>query len=159
MRAGQVKTGHVRKGQVRKGQVKTGHVRTGKVRTGQVRTGQVWEGVMVGWGVPIWRPSVTGCQLPPLFLADPIKNPHPQINFTGQIFRENFPTPFQKKLRDVLQEREGTSLNYFNNFLTISNNFLGLSRSILLYLYFGPSWSILVHLGVSTFNSNYFGLS
>ena len=33
----------------------------------------------------------------------------------------------KENLRDVQQEREGTSLNYFKVFLTISNNFVGLS--------------------------------
>ena len=50
---------------------------------------------------------------------------------------------FSKNKRDVQQEREGTSLNYF----TISNNFLGLSCSISDYL--GLSQSILVHLGAT----------
>ena len=40
----------------------------------------------------------------------------------------------EEKLRDVLQEREGTSLNYSKVFLTLLNNFLGLSQSILLYI-------------------------
>ena len=48
----------------------------------------------------------------------------------------------RKKTRDLLQEREGTSLNYFNFFLTISNKFLGLSWSKSVYL--GISQSILV---------------
>ena len=38
--------------------------------------------------------------------------------------------PQIKKLRVVLQEREVTSLNYFEVFLTTSNNFVGLSCSI-----------------------------
>ena len=41
--------------------------------------------------------------------------------------------------------------------LTISNNFLGLSCSILVY--FGLSWFILVHLGASRSVSVYLGLS
>ena len=42
---------------------------------------------------------------------------------------------------------------------TISNNFLGLSRSILLFLYFGLSWSFWGHLGASRFIPVYLGLS
>ena len=38
------------------------------------------------------------------------------------------------KLRDIQQECKGTSLNYFKVFFYQSNNFLGLSRSIMLYL-------------------------
>ena len=40
----------------------------------------------------------------------------------------------RKKLRDVLQEREGTSLNYFEVFYNYIEPFLRPSRSILLYL-------------------------
>ena len=50
----------------------------------------------------------------------------------------------QKKLRDVQQEREGTSLNYFEVFF---NNIKQFFRSILLYL--GLSWSILDYLVLS----------
>ena len=58
------------------------------------------------------------------------------------------------KLRDVQQEREGTSLNYFKVFLNYIKQF---SQSILLYLdlsrsildYLGISWSISLHLGAS----------
>ena len=64
------------------------------------------------------------------------------------------PAPPPKKLRDVVQEREGASFNYF---LTILNNFLGLSPSILLYL--GLSRSILDYLGLSQCISVYFSLS
>ena len=62
-----------------------------------------------------------------------------------------------KKLRDVLQEREGTSLNYLEVFLTISNNFFGPSISILLYL--GLSWAIWEYLGLSHTISDNLGLS
>ena len=44
-------------------------------------------------------------------------------------------------------------------FLTISKNFLSLSQSILLYLYFGLSWSIFGHLGLSWSISIYLSLS
>ena len=48
-----------------------------------------------------------------------------------------------KKLRDVQQERESTSLNYFK---VIFNYIKQFSWSILVYL--GLSWSILLHLGL-----------
>ena len=59
-----------------------------------------------------------------------------------------------KKLQDVQQEREGTSLNYFK---VIFNYIKQFSWSIILYLvlsqfisvYLGLSWSISVHLGAS----------
>ena len=47
---------------------------------------------------------------------------------------------YHKKLRDVQQEREGTSLNYFK---VIFNYIKQFSWSILVYL--GASWSILVY--------------
>ena len=60
----------------------------------------------------------------------------------------------KKKLRDVLQEREGTSLNYFKLFPNyIEQN----SRSILLQL--GLLWTILVYLGASWSILFYLGLS
>ena len=69
---------------------------------------------------------------------------------------------FKKKLRDVLQERKGTSLNYFEVYYIEQ-----FSRSILLYLiysrslldYLGQSWCISVHLSVSQFISFYLSLS
>ena len=65
--------------------------------------------------------------------------------------------PPKKKLRDVLQEREGTSLNYIEQF----------SQSILLYLAlswfisvsFGLSLSLSVHLGASQCILVYLGMS
>ena len=69
----------------------------------------------------------------------------------------------REKLRDVLQERKGTSLNYFKVFFIYIEQF---SRSIFVYLglsrisvYFGLSWSIFVHLGLSRTISDYLGLS
>ena len=67
-----------------------------------------------------------------------------------------------KKLRHVLQEREDTSLNYLEVFLIISNNFFGLSLSILLYL--GLSRAIWDYLGLIPFGQygtfcDYQGLS
>ena len=63
-----------------------------------------------------------------------------------------------KKLRDVLQEREGASFNYF---LTILNNFFSKSCSISVYLlyFFGLSWSISVHIDISRCIFVYVGLS
>ena len=57
----------------------------------------------------------------------------------------------QEKLRDVLQEREGTSLNYFFNYIE------RYSWSILVYL--AQSWSILDYLGLSWCISVYLGLT
>ena len=55
----------------------------------------------------------------------------------------------QQKLRDVLQEREGKSLNYFEVFFSlywiIFLVYLVLSQ--LIWVYFGLSWLISVHLG------------
>ena len=70
----------------------------------------------------------------------------------------------EKKLRDVLQEREGTSLNYFK---VHSNYIEQFSQSILLYLalsrfisvYFGLSRSLLMHLNASQCNLVYLGIS
>ena len=62
-----------------------------------------------------------------------------------------------QNLRDVQQEREGTSFNYFKYFLTILNNFIGLPWSILVYL--GLFLTILVYLGASRCISVNFGLS
>ena len=59
-----------------------------------------------------------------------------------------------EKLRDVQQEREGTSLNYFNVFF---NYIKQLPRSIFLYL--GLSRSILDYLGLSRCSSVHLGLS
>ena len=56
----------------------------------------------------------------------------------------------KQKLRVVLQERDVTSFNYFEVFLTISNNFVGLSClpcSISDYL--GLFWNILVYISAS----------
>ena len=61
---------------------------------------------------------------------------------------------YLKKLRDVLQEREGTSLNYFKIFFYYIKQF---SLSIFLYLalspfisvYLGAPRSILVFLGLA----------
>ena len=65
-------------------------------------------------------------------------------------------TPYYvKKLRDVLQEREGTSWNYFK--VSISKKFLGLFWTILIYL--GESRSISVYIGLSWSISFYLGLS
>ena len=53
-------------------------------------------------------------------------------------------------------------MNYFEVFLTISNNFVGLScLSWFISVYFEISWSISisVHLGISIFNSVYHELS
>ena len=61
-----------------------------------------------------------------------------------------------KKLRDVLQEREGTSLNYLKVYFIYIEQ---ISRSILLYLYFWLSWSIAVHLSQFWSISVYLGLS
>ena len=67
-----------------------------------------------------------------------------------------------KKLRDVQQEREGTSLNYFKVFFNYIEQF---SQSILLYLSLSQSileylclsrW-ILVYLDISMFISVYLG--
>ena len=74
------------------------------------------------------------------------------------------PYHLRKKLRDVQQERKGKTISKY--FLTISNNFVGVSRSILLYLslsqsisvYLGPSWFILDYLGLSWTISDYLGL-
>ena len=64
-----------------------------------------------------------------------------------------------KKLRDVQQEREGTSLNYFKIFFNYIKQFywsillyLGLSSSI--FDYFGLSWFIFVYLHLSRTISN-----
>ena len=61
---------------------------------------------------------------------------------------------YLKKLRDILQEREGTSLNYFKIFFNyIENFFWSVSLYLALYqfvsIYFGLSWSISLHLGAS----------
>ena len=63
-------------------------------------------------------------------------------------------TYLKKKLRDVLQEREGASVNYFKlcfkyikQFYCSISLYLALSRFILVF--FGLSWSILVHISVS----------
>ena len=69
-----------------------------------------------------------------------------------------------KKLGDVLQEREGTSLNYFKEFFNYIKQF---SRSIFLYLCLsqsildslGLSRCILLRLGLSWSNSVYLSLS
>ena len=53
----------------------------------------------------------------------------------------------EKKLRDVLQEREGTSLKYFKIFFNWIEQIFGTSHSILLYL--GLSQFILDNLGLS----------
>ena len=68
-----------------------------------------------------------------------------------------------EKLRDVQQEREGTSLNYFKVFFNYIEQF---SRSILLYLtlscyisvYHGLFWTIFVFLGASQCISVYLDL-
>ena len=60
----------------------------------------------------------------------------------------------KEKLRDVLQEREVTSLNYFKEYFNYIDQFF---QCILPYLvlsqfisvYFGLSWSIFDHLGLS----------
>ena len=70
-----------------------------------------------------------------------------------------------KKLRDVLQEREGTSLNY-KLYQTIFSVYLGLIRSILDYLglsrcitvYLGLSRSILVYISLSWSILDYLGI-
>ena len=78
--------------------------------------------------------------------------------------------PLLKKLRVVLQEREVASLNYFEVFLTIANNFVDLSClscSFSVYLslfwnifvYFSVSWCILVHQRLSRSISGYLELS
>ena len=53
---------------------------------------------------------------------------------------------FQKKLRDVLQEREGTSLNYIKVLFNYIEQF---SRSILIFVYLCLFWTILVYLSAS----------
>ena len=67
-------------------------------------------------------------------------------------------------IQDILQEREGTSLNYFK----VNSNYIEqLSQSILFNLalfrfilvYLGSSCSILVHLALSRFISIYIGPS
>ena len=69
-----------------------------------------------------------------------------------------------EKLRDVLQEREGKSLNYFKVYFNYIEQFscsillyLGLSQSILDYL--GLSRCIFVHLSASRSISVYLRLS
>ena len=61
-----------------------------------------------------------------------------------------------KKLRDVLQEREGTSLNYFEEFSNYIEQFswsisVYLALSYLVAVYYGLSWSIPMLLSVSQF--------
>ena len=67
---------------------------------------------------------------------------------------------YKKKLRDIQQEREGTSLNYFKVYF---NYIEQLSRSLLLYLGFlCLSWSIstiLVYISASQSISGNLGLS
>ena len=69
-----------------------------------------------------------------------------------------------QKLRDVLQERESTIVNYFKvsfhyieHFSCSISVYLTLSRFILVYL--GLSQSIMVYLGLSQYISVYLGLS
>ena len=66
----------------------------------------------------------------------------------------------EKKLRDVQQEREGASSNYFKVFFNYIEQF---SWSILLYLSLSQSildsWSISVYLGLSWTISDYLWLS
>ena len=64
---------------------------------------------------------------------------------------------WKKKLRDVQQEREGTSLNYFKIFFNYIKQIFGPSHSIFLCL--GLSQSILDYLGLSQSISVYLGLS
>ena len=55
-----------------------------------------------------------------------------------------------KKLRVILQEHEVMSLNYFEVFLTISNNFVSLScLSCSISVYLSLFWNILVYLRAS----------
>ena len=76
----------------------------------------------------------------------------------------NFFRCLLKKLRDVLQEREGTSLNCFKVFLNYIEQF---PRSISVYLslfwtisdYLSLSWTISVYLGPSQAILHYLGLS
>ena len=64
-----------------------------------------------------------------------------------------------EKLRVVLQEREVMSFNYFKVFLTISNNFVGLScLSCSISVYLGLFWTILVYLIASCSISVYLDL-
>ena len=76
----------------------------------------------------------------------------------------------RKKLRDVQQERKGTSLNYFNvifNYFKQLSWSIGLSQSILDYpglsrcisVHLDVSRSISVHLGLSRSKSVYLGLT
>ena len=61
-----------------------------------------------------------------------------------------------QKLRDVLQEREGTSLNYIKVLFNYIEQF---SRSILIFVYLCLFWTILVYLGASQCISVYLCLT
>ena len=64
----------------------------------------------------------------------PSINVDPHIEYGGKTIRKNLDLRCFSLEEKKLQEREGTSLNYFEVFLTLLNNFLCPSQSILLYL-------------------------
>ena len=66
------------------------------------------------------------------------------IFFYKILFYKKVSLIFTEKLRDVLQEREGTSLNYSKVFLNYMGQF---SQSISVYL--ALSYFILVYFGLS----------
>ena len=80
-------------------------------------------------------------------------------------YRNKRKTFNNKKFRDVLQEREGASFNYFKVYikqfsLSISVSvlvFFGLSWSILMHtVYLSASWSISVYLNLQGVHQNCF---